>query len=338
MERLKHEPVKGTNRSLISDGIFSLLIKLPYGSDMIALYTFYRNKVIKDKTDNVYANNTYCMRGLKWGNRKFNRTKKLLILTGLISHINKKRNINTGIFGKSYIKVNYEPQDYQMILMAINRFLCKNDESQTPYLPPVVSGGISQTPYLPPVVSFPVVSLCTTSALRSTISTGKKEEKNTTALESGCKEEEEGNEFTKKEWDEAFIEIKEKTFKKINEPPKFIVNNRIKYRRIAPMLYKCFQKDEEGNDDSENYDQLDEDYIIQHQKENNWCEPPIQPIKKQHVLKPTPKKLNCPHSLIFGTDFDSNDYCELHCVFYDECGTYNHYINYPNQFEPIPKE
>jgi len=58
--------------------------------DVVVLYLFYVRKKLDEKkrfggTSSVFAVNSYCMKGLGWGNRRMNKAKKHLKSLGLIA-------------------------------------------------------------------------------------------------------------------------------------------------------------------------------------------------------------------------------------------------------------
>ena len=74
--------------------------------ELWALYSFYYAKARQDNTNQPWAVDKYCMKGLGWGKDKFYRIKKLLLENKFIEQI-QSTDEKTGKFDKNYIKVNY---------------------------------------------------------------------------------------------------------------------------------------------------------------------------------------------------------------------------------------
>ncbi len=73
-------------------------------SDLIALYTFYYYTAKWQETNQPKCTDSYCIKGLHWGESRFRKTKKQLLKLGLIEQIiYKKADKITGW----YIKLNY---------------------------------------------------------------------------------------------------------------------------------------------------------------------------------------------------------------------------------------
>ncbi len=72
---------------------------------MWALYCFYFNKAREDETNQPWAVDKYCMKGLGWSKDRFHKAKKLLLEHGFIESV-VKRNEANNLIAKHYIKVN----------------------------------------------------------------------------------------------------------------------------------------------------------------------------------------------------------------------------------------
>ena len=73
---------------------------------MWTLYCFYFEKARKDKTNQPWALDKYCMKGLRWSKDHFYKIKKLLLENEFIEQIVRRNKNNTKIDG-FYIKVNH---------------------------------------------------------------------------------------------------------------------------------------------------------------------------------------------------------------------------------------
>ena len=87
---------------IISLKTLSVLFAEEDGADAVALYSFYYMTAKKQETNQVWASQSFCMKGLKWGDVRFLRAKKLLEKYDLIEIIKGK-----GMNDKWYIKVKY---------------------------------------------------------------------------------------------------------------------------------------------------------------------------------------------------------------------------------------
>ena len=73
---------------------------------VLALYCFYYLTARRQKTNQPWASDSYCMNGLGWSGGRFYKAKKLLLQHRFIEIVKKSRNAN-GTFGKTYVKVCY---------------------------------------------------------------------------------------------------------------------------------------------------------------------------------------------------------------------------------------
>ena len=80
------------------------LFKLDNCADCIALYIFYYKTAKWQKTNQIYAKDSYVRKVLKWGTDRIRNTKKTLKEKGLIDIIQRRAN---GKIAGWYIKVNY---------------------------------------------------------------------------------------------------------------------------------------------------------------------------------------------------------------------------------------
>jgi len=72
---------------------------------VLALYCFYQDKAKKDGTDQPWANDKYCMKGLNWSRMKFYKYKKVLLEMGCIQVI-QKRDATGHRIDRWYVRVN----------------------------------------------------------------------------------------------------------------------------------------------------------------------------------------------------------------------------------------
>jgi hypothetical protein len=109
----------------ISKALIEVFLKEDNPSEAVALYLFYRQVAIWQKTYQVKATDKFCMTGLKLGWVKFFRAKKVLIKLGLIEQI--QVGAKRGKFGQYYIKVHiinkWSPSDPMTIHESDNRSL-----------------------------------------------------------------------------------------------------------------------------------------------------------------------------------------------------------------------
>jgi hypothetical protein len=84
---------------------FETFLKEDNPTDLIALYDFYYYTAKWQKTNRPKASDSYCMKALKWGNRRLTKTKKRLIELKLIEQVNTKD--KKGKVNGWYIKLNY---------------------------------------------------------------------------------------------------------------------------------------------------------------------------------------------------------------------------------------
>ena len=92
---------------ILSKQTIDKFLKYDNASDLIALYTFYYYTAKWQKTNRPKATAEYCQKGLHWGAKRFDRTKKILKQElGLIEDIIIKNKNNSRITGW-YIKINY---------------------------------------------------------------------------------------------------------------------------------------------------------------------------------------------------------------------------------------
>lgn len=87
------------------------------GGDAFALYHFYAYTATRQKTNNVKATDTFCMKGLGWGKTRFYRAKKTLQDLDLIESI--ARYIDGKIQGHyvliKYLQGNFYSTDFKRV-------------------------------------------------------------------------------------------------------------------------------------------------------------------------------------------------------------------------------
>jgi len=71
--------------------------------DVLSLYVFYHKMGIQQRTNQPYATDTYCMKGLRIGSVRFYEAKKILKKLKLIEQVEVGRTKRR--FGKSYIRL-----------------------------------------------------------------------------------------------------------------------------------------------------------------------------------------------------------------------------------------
>ena len=81
------------------------IMELDKWTDVLSLYMFYYYTAKWQKTNQPKASNSYCMKGLEWGNVRFNQSKKSLIDLGLVEQV--KTVGGTGQVTGWYMKMNY---------------------------------------------------------------------------------------------------------------------------------------------------------------------------------------------------------------------------------------
>lgn len=84
-------------------------ILLSTNPDSLILYLFYIKCCDYQKTNQVWATDTFCKKGIGFGDVRFNRAKKALKELGFVEIIPTKD--EKGKFSKFYIKVNYKWKD-----------------------------------------------------------------------------------------------------------------------------------------------------------------------------------------------------------------------------------
>lgn len=112
----KEQIVYSTNDEpiVLSKSLLDIFLKQKNPADLIALYTFYYYVAKWQGTNQPWANDKFCMKGLQWGDSRLRNTKKKLIELNLIEVI---RNIdNDGKVIKWFVKVhfiwkNHNPQN-----------------------------------------------------------------------------------------------------------------------------------------------------------------------------------------------------------------------------------
>lgn len=88
--------------SLTTKTVEFLLSKNP---DSLSLYLFYTKNAKIQKTNQIWNTDTFGMKGLGWGSRRYYCAKEVLLESGLLTLI-KGRN-EDGTIDKSYIRLNY---------------------------------------------------------------------------------------------------------------------------------------------------------------------------------------------------------------------------------------
>ena len=72
---------------IIPKQVFEIILKQDNPGDLIGLYSFYYYTAKWQKTNQPKCTNTYCMKGLQYGEVRFMRAKKKLMEIGLIESV-----------------------------------------------------------------------------------------------------------------------------------------------------------------------------------------------------------------------------------------------------------
>ena len=88
---------------IIPKQVFEILLKQDNPGDLIGLYSFYYYTAKWQKTNQPKCTNTYCMKGLQYGEDRFMRAKKKLMEIGLIESVK----IGSGKDAGWYVKILY---------------------------------------------------------------------------------------------------------------------------------------------------------------------------------------------------------------------------------------
>ncbi|MGD0581385.1 MAG: hypothetical protein ABR974_00415 [Bacteroidales bacterium] len=110
---------------LLSVGVYDKLLGYK-NPDLISLYTFYCRTAIKQKTNQIWAVDQFCLKGTGLGRVRFRTAKKQLCDIGLIQQF-KGTQKETGQFSKAYIKVNYTWIDTNSRTTGSSRALINKD-------------------------------------------------------------------------------------------------------------------------------------------------------------------------------------------------------------------
>ena len=89
---------------ILSKPLLDLFLKQENPADLIALYTFYYYTAKWQKTNQLKANSNYTQKGLKWGEKRFIKPKRILRKLGLIEDVFNK-DTKTGKINGHYIKL-----------------------------------------------------------------------------------------------------------------------------------------------------------------------------------------------------------------------------------------
>ncbi len=82
------------------------LFQIKGGPDALLLYTFYYYTAKWQKTNQPFATNSYCMKGLVWGKERFRRSKRILELMGLIQGV--RRRDSKGLITGCYVRLSFK--------------------------------------------------------------------------------------------------------------------------------------------------------------------------------------------------------------------------------------
>lgn len=93
---LHHEITVLTNKTID--------ILLSENPDSMTLYLFYSKVCRKQHTNQVWAVDDFCIKGLKWGEIRFRKAKKILQKHNLIEEVTSRK---SGKIAKKYIKIKY---------------------------------------------------------------------------------------------------------------------------------------------------------------------------------------------------------------------------------------
>lgn len=104
MKRTKGLRGKSLQPIILSPTIRTKLLSQPHAGDLIALYIFYLHVSDYQNTNQPWATDRYCMKGLGWGQNRFYAAKKALVKLRLIEPI-RDRKTTKNEFGQCYIKI-----------------------------------------------------------------------------------------------------------------------------------------------------------------------------------------------------------------------------------------
>lgn len=129
----------------------SFLLERENGSDVLALYFFYYKTAKLQKTNQVRATDSFCMVGLKWGETRFRKAKKILEGLNLVEQFKSAK-----ADGKWYLRINYiksnssqnevvrsEPNSSQkQVLRSGGQMLKTEDKDINAFTSPNGEGGV----------------------------------------------------------------------------------------------------------------------------------------------------------------------------------------------------
>jgi len=104
MKRTKEKDEKVDKSIYVKYSLVDRFSEYPNFTDILSLYVFYHKMGIQQKTNQPYATDTYCMKGLHIGSVRFYQAKKILRKLKLIEQIQVGRTRRK--FGKPYIRLN----------------------------------------------------------------------------------------------------------------------------------------------------------------------------------------------------------------------------------------
>lgn len=110
---IKNEP------TILSKALLDLFLQHDNPDELIALYVFYYYTAKWQGTNYPKAVNNYAMKGLRWGETRLLKNKKILLRLGLIE--NKRTVDNYGRVLGHYVKVNFVFSNHDIIALQKSR-------------------------------------------------------------------------------------------------------------------------------------------------------------------------------------------------------------------------
>jgi len=93
------------DRDLITITAKTAEFLLDKNPDSLSLYVFYLKNAKIQKTNQIWSTDTFGMKGLKWGVKRYSEAKQVLLDSGLLTFIQERG--ETGRLQKTFIKLNY---------------------------------------------------------------------------------------------------------------------------------------------------------------------------------------------------------------------------------------
>lgn len=104
MKRTKGKDEKVDKSIYVKYSLVDKFSEYPNFIDVLSLYVFYHKMGIQQGSNQPYATDTYCMKGMRIGRGRFYKAKKVLLKLKLITQI--KQGGTKSRFGKPYVRLN----------------------------------------------------------------------------------------------------------------------------------------------------------------------------------------------------------------------------------------